>query len=208
MEKQQKSAGFIIFIGVLSAVPGCAQETPEQFALPAASATVAAPSYSFPTFKYRFLDYLDRAAGPVTEVRVALQAGVAQGVDHPDGWGQGADSYGKRYAWWWTENWIAETAKLAANESFHLDGTYHRSSAHSVAPRIRHAIRETFLARTRSGRTIVSVSNLAAPYVAAMYSTYAWYPGHPNWKQGVKTGSISLAIQPGLNLLREFVFKR
>src|SRR6185369_18032032 len=96
-------------------------------------------------------------AGPAAEVGIVAKAGTAEAVDHPAGWGQDSGGFGKRLGWWWAENWMSETTRFAVSESFRLDSTFHRSSATGVRPRIRHALKESFIARTRSGRTIVSV---------------------------------------------------
>ena len=204
----QQTTLSLIFWGLFSSGVCVAQDSQTQPALPATSASVPPTDASFPTFKRRLLDYAERIAGPAADIGIAAKASVAQAVNHPAGWGQDSGAFGKRLGWWWAENWISETARFAASESFRLDATYHRSTARGVMPRIGHALRESFVTRTRSGRTIISIPSLASPYVGAMYATYAWYPGSPDWKQAVKTGSITLAFQPAVSLLREFVFKR
>jgi hypothetical protein len=201
----------LIYLAVLYglfAAAGDAQDTQQSASAPTASSSPHPADASFPKFKRRFTDYLYTVAGPAADLGIAAKAGVAQAVDHPAGWGQGSGAFGKRLGWWWAENWTSETTRFAMSESFRLDTTFHKSSATGIKPRIRHAIRESFIARTRGGHTIVSVPSLAAPYFGAIYSTYAWYPNCPNWKATVKTGSVSLALQPAVNLLREFVFER
>ena len=208
MNFQQTTLSLIILWGLFSSGVCVAQDSQTQPALPATSASAPQTDASFPTFKRRLLDYAGRIAGPAADIGIAAKASAAQAVNHPAGWGQDSGAFGKRLGWWWMANGISETARFAASESFRLDATYHRSAASGTGPRIRHALKESFVARTRSGRTILSVPSLAAPYVGAMYGTYAWYPACPDWKQAVKTGSITLAFQPAVSLLREFVFKR
>jgi hypothetical protein len=200
-----------IYLAVLFAlfVAICPAQDPQaQPLLPVVPSPAQPDDPSFPLVKRRFTDYLYRVAGPPADLGIVAKASVAHAVNHPAGWAQDSDAFGKRLGWWWTENWISETTRFAVSESFRLDSTFHRSPATGVKSRIGHAIRESFVARTRGGRTIVSVPSLAAPYFGAMYSSYAWYPNCPNWKATVKTGSVTLALQPAINLLREFVFKR
>ena len=208
MNDRQATLSLIILLGLFSSGVCAAQDSQAQPALPVKSTSAPQTDASFPTFKRRLLDYAERIAGPAADIGIAAKATAAQAANHPAGWGQDSGAFGKRLGWWWAENWISETARFAASESFRLDATYHRSAAGGAGARIRHALKESFVARTRSGRTILSVPSLAAPYVGAMYGAYAWYPGSPDWKQAVKAGSITLAFQPAVSLLREFVFKR
>jgi len=207
MNRYRSATYFLLGLGLLLPRFVTAQQQFNPGGTPAASTSAAPSAYKPPVFKQRLLDYVDRSAGPVAEGGVALQAAIAQRTGEPEAWGHGGNAYGKRFAWAWSANWIAESTRFAACESFRLDSTFRDRSPAGVAPRVRRALATAFLARTRSGKVIVSAPSIAAPYAGAFYSVNAWYPGTPTWKQGLKAGSISLAMQPALNLLREFVFK-
>jgi len=208
MKSQRIALYPFILIGLFSSGICPAQDSQGQQLFPAPSASTTSAVSPFPKFKHRLLDYADRVAGPAADIGVLAKASVAQAADYPAGWQQDSAGFGKRLGWWWAENLISESARFGASEAFRLDATYHRSTSRSFGPRFRHALKESFVARTQSGRTILSVPSLGAPYLGAMYAAYAWYPGCPTWRQAVKTGSISLAFQPAVSLLREFVFKR
>ena len=208
MKNQRVTLYLGILLGLFSSGTCAGQDSQSQPMFPAPSASTRPADSIFPTFKRRLIDYADRVAGPAADIGILAKAGVAQSADHPAGWGEDSGAFGKRLGWWWTENLISESARFAASEAFRLDATYHRSTSHSFGPRFRHALIESFVARTQSGRMILSAPSIGAPYLGAMYATYAWYPGCPNWKQAVKTGSITLAFQPAVSLLREFILKR
>ena len=83
-----------------------------------------------------------------------------------------------------------------------LDPRYHPSGSRSARKRLRHALIETFAARTSTGERRVAWHRLASAYGAAAVST-SWYPTDNRWRYTAQSGSLSLLFYLTANLMKE-----
>ena len=162
--------------------------------------------YIFPTSEQRLRRYGRSMFGPFAIGRVALSAGINQWNDSPEEWGQGAEGYGKRFASQFGRNVIRQSVQFGLSEAIHLDTGFQRSKRKGFGPRLRDALVQNVTSRTRTGKRVVSVPILAGAYASPIIAYETWYPGRYSYKDGLRSGSISLATGFAINALREFVF--
>ncbi|HXE90897.1 MAG TPA: hypothetical protein VNK82_08045 [Terriglobales bacterium] len=134
-----------------------------------------------------------------------LQAGFSQAIDRPEGFGQGADGYGRRYG-----------AALANNLSFdffgrfafpgllHQDPRYFRAGSGSAGSRLKYSVSRTFVTRTDSGdETFNSSQVLGSLFSSALANAY--YPEEDRDAAGTfSRAGARLAWAAAGNVLREF----
>jgi hypothetical protein len=134
-----------------------------------------------------------------------FQAGFSQAIDRPEGFGQGADGYGRRYG-----------AALANNLSFdffgrfafpvllHQDPRYFRAGSGSAGSRLKYAVSRVLVTRTDSGsQTFNSSQVMGSLFSSALANAY--YPEEDRDAAGTFSRAGSrLAWAAAGNILREF----
>ncbi len=189
------------------------------------SGSGASSIYTFPDAHQRFKSYLASAFGPGSFVA----AGIASGVDqaHPlkvgypaDGfnapgkhpahgavpeWSEGFDGYAKRYASRYGEHLVSATAFYGLGVLLHEDVTYHRCECSGIVRRSSHALTQTFIAHTTSGKALPSLPALVAPFVGAEVGVAGWFPARYGVSDALRQSEdlyIGLPIQ---NFVKEFL---
>lgn len=153
--------------------------------------------------KYRIA--LNRSIDPIEFVRIAAGAAIDQGRNYPREWGQGWDAFGVRMASGFGQQLVREQIEFGVWAIDHEDPRYRRSGLHGVWPRTKYAIVHTFLARRDDGSQIPAYSRFIGDYGAGFVSR-EWYPDRfHNVSQGIEAGSVSLGLDVGLNVAREFI---
>lgn len=163
------------------------------------------PGYVFPDHHERFKRYLKSTIGPFALVRTGVSAGLNQWHDSPEEWGQGMEGYGKRYASGFGRNAIQQTVTYGLDEAFHLDTGFQRSKREGFFPRLKDALVQNVTSRTRSGKRVISAPRFVGVYTGAIVSHETWYPERYSYKDGLRSGSMTLLAGFGINLIREFV---
>jgi hypothetical protein len=183
---------------------------------------------SFPSFQQREHAYFYDLIGPGAFISAAVKATVDQthplSVGYPsDGyssvgkhpahgvvpeWGEGADGYAKRYASAFGMGLIGTTTRYGLGELLREDVSYHRCECTGILPRTEHALIQSFVAHTRSGRAVPSLPALVSPFVAAEAGVAAWYPARYNVSDALRTSSGLYYVLPVKNLIDEFVRRR
>jgi len=163
--------------------------------------------YVFPTSRKRFNRYVNNTVGPVSLVRTAASAGFNQWDNDPLEWGQGAEGYGKRFASSFGKNAIRHTVQYGLSEAFRLDTGFERSKRKGFWPRLSDALIQNVTSRTRSGKRVLSAPIFIGVYAGSIIPAETWYPSRYSYKDGLRSGTYSLATGFGLNVLREFVIK-
>jgi hypothetical protein len=164
--------------------------------------------YVFPSSRERFKSYVSSTIGPFRLARTAAAAGIQQWRDSPEEWGQGAEGYGKRFDSALGQNAIHQTVEYGLDSAMGLDTGFQRSKLKGFGPRFKDALIQNVTSRTRSGDRVVSVPRFAGAYTAAIVSRETWYPDRYTYKDGLGSGTTTLLMGFGLNLLREFVIRR
>ena len=163
-------------------------------------------TYVFPTHRERFNRYVKGTVGPFRLAWTAASAGIHQWEDHPEEWGQGMKGYGKRYASSFGQNAIQQTVTYGFDEAFGLDTGFEKSKHEDFGSRLKDALLQNITSRTKSGKRVISAPRLAGVYTGAIVSHETWYPERYSYKDGLRSGTMTLLTGFGINLIREFVF--
>jgi hypothetical protein len=152
--------------------------------------------------KLRF--HAESTYGPLAIVGFAAYAGVLQGVNAPEEWGQGGAAYGKRVGSTAAWSGIHSVLAFGLDSTLHQDPRYYRSGSTGFWRRAGHALRGTMLTRTDSGRETLSTWRIGSAYGAA-YLSNQWYPDRLNTvRLDFIQGSVTLGFGLASNLGSEF----
>ena len=157
------------------------------------------------TAKQKFQLYLLNTGGPLPLLGEAAGAAYGQWTNTPPEYGQGWESYGKRYGANLAYNATRQTIAYGTSLVFHEDTRYFASRSHGIWKRTGHALLSTFTARHADGRDRFSMSSVTGVVGGCTLSSI-WGP--PSWK-GVGNiaynAGISFSATAGFNIVREFL---
>jgi hypothetical protein len=162
--------------------------------------------YVFPTSKKRFNRYARSTVGPFSLLRNAASAGIDQWSDSPEEWEQGTSGYGKRFASNLGRNAIRQTVTYGLSEALRQDTGFERSKRKGFWPRLSDALVQNVTSRTRSGKRVISAPLITGAYASSLIAVEAWYPERYSYKDGLRSGTYSLATGFAINIVREFVY--
>jgi hypothetical protein len=164
-------------------------------------------TYTRPTEKTKFHNYIFDMIGPYPILGAALSAGINQADNTPPEWRQGAEAYGKRFGSNFGIAAVSTTTRYTLAEVFGEDTLYYRCECKGFFPRLSHAMISTLVTRRGDdGHRVFSVPSLVAPYAGTMTAVYAWYPSRYNAKDGFRMGNYTLLGYAGGNIAREFIY--
>jgi hypothetical protein len=200
----------ILVLSVMAAVSVNSQETTKDQSTDPATTTnqTTGKDYVFPSSHERFKRYVNSTIGPFRLARTAAAAGIEQWRDSPEEWGQGAQGYGKRFASGLAQNAIHQTVEYGLDSAMGLDTGFQRSKKEGFGPRFKDALIQNVTSRTKSGDRVISVPRFAGVYTGAIVARETWYPDRYTYKDGLRSGTTTLVMGFGINLLREFVIRR
>lgn len=164
--------------------------------------------YVFPSKDKRFKRFVWNTIGPFSVLGAGAAAAVSQWQKNPPEWGQGASGYGKRFASNLGGNAIQQTVTYGLSEALGLDTGFEKSKRRGFGARLADALAENVTSRTHSGKRIISAPRLAGFYVGGLVPTLTWYPSRYGYKDGLRSGTYSLAAGFAVNVLREFIFHK
>ena len=183
----------------------------------AATRTIVMPSlpvvkpsndYVRPNAKTRSKRYVSSVVGPFALGRTVATAGISTWRNSPEEWGDRWEGFGRRVASNFGKNVIKQSTIYGLDEAFKYDSHYYRSKDKSVGARVRNALISPVTARDRNGKRVIGVPRLVGTYTSNIVSYETWYPALYDWKDGVKSGTISLGFNAAFNLFKEFVWKK
>lgn len=170
--------------------------------------STSSSTYVRPDAEKRFKRFVDSTVGPFAWVGIAAGAGFATASNNPEEWGRTGEGFARRLGSNIGKNVIRNTTIYAMDEALKLDSHYYRSEKRDVGSRLGNAIASTFTARAKSGKRTIGAPRIVGTYVANVVAAEAWYPPGYNWKDGMKSGTISLGVNSMFNIFREFVLKK
>jgi len=123
---------------------------------------------------------------------------------NPSGWGRGWDSFGVRVTSHIGQHLVKEQLMFGVEALDHETPGHLRSRRTGIKDRLKDAIKYTFISSSDSGKLMPAYSRFVGAYGAAFISR-TWYPSEfHTFSSGMYTGTASLGIDVGLNVLREF----
>lgn len=167
-----------------------------------------ANSYVRPDAEKRFKRYLNNAVGLRALAINALGAGISTAANEPEEWNGNLEGFGRRFASNTGRNAIRETVIYGIDEALKTDSEFYRSEKRDTGSRVKNALLSTVTARKPDGQRTLGVSRIVGTYSAHIIAAEAWYPKRFDYKDGLKSGTISLGINAAFNLFREFIWKK
>jgi hypothetical protein len=169
--------------------------------------TAAATDDIRPPAPARFKNYVQATVGPLVLVETVAWAGISQETNTPPEWGSGAKAFGRRYASIVGQGVIQESVSYGLSEALAVDSRFHISRKRGFFPRAGDAVLQSVTSRRANGDRVVSAPLLAG-YAAGGLGMMTWYPDGYTCKDGIRYGGLALASRAGINLIREFIFRR
>lgn len=163
--------------------------------------------YVRPTKEKRFKRYLSDSFGVPAIIGSAFGAGISQISNNPPEWKRTAGGYGRRFASSYGANMIRNTISYGLNEAFRLDNRFEKSGQKNFGKRLKHVFLASYTTRTKDGSRIPDFPHFVGTYSASVIANEAWMPDRFSYKDGLRSGTISLGTRFGVNLLREFFWK-
>ncbi len=164
--------------------------------------------YVRPDADKRLETYIRNVAGPIALTRYAATAGLLTLRNSPKEWGDKSDGYAKRFANVAAKSFVRNTTVYALDELLKVDSTFYLSRDRSPAARLRNSIFSAVTTRDRRGRRVIGIPQLAGSFLSEVTSSVGWYPSRYDQDHGLKGGAISIGINAGFNIFREFILKR
>jgi len=179
--------------------------------LPAATKPVASASpqdYVRPDAAARRKRFINSTIGPVALGRMVFNAGISTWSNSPEEWGTHWEGFGRRFASNVGKNVIRQTTSFGLDEALKYDSYFYRSKDKSIGARLKNSVISPVTARNKNGKRVLGIPRITAAYTSSIIAAEAWYPDRYNWKDGLVSGSSSLAFNVAFNLFREFIWKK
>lgn len=186
-------------------LPRSHAESVDKTALPAAKQT--STTYTRPTKDERFKGYVRQMFGVSAIIGSVVSAGFAQAFDTPEEWENNPKGFARRLGSAFGKTVIEETTTYGLGEAFKLDSNFYKSGEKDFKSRISNAVLSTFTARKPNGKRVFGAPRIIGTYTANIIAAEVWYPKNYDYKDGLSSGTISLGVNVGVNLLREFFFR-
>ena len=171
------------------------------------STTTTQNGYVRPDAGTRFKRYAKSMFGPEAVAKSVVSAGYFTWRNSPEEWGDHWEGFGRRFASGMGKNVIKNTVIYGLDESFKLDSSYYRSKDKSVGARVKNALISPVTARDKNGKRVFGFPRIVGTYTASIVAAETWYPARYNYKDGLKSGTVSLGMNAAFNLVREFIWK-
>jgi hypothetical protein len=166
------------------------------------------PAYTPPDAATRRKRFISGLVGPYTLGRQLVGAGIATARNSPEEWGPGWDGFGRRMASNFGKNAIKQATVFGLDTGMGYDSHFYRSKDRGTGARIKNALISPVTARNKNGKRVVGIPRLVGTYGSSVIAYETWYPDRYDWKDGVKSGTISLGFNAAFNLFKEFVWKK
>lgn len=170
----------------------------------ASANTTASTAYTRPDAEERFKKYLKRTIGPTAFISPVLGSTFRQIRNSPEEWGGKSAGFARRFGDSIGRNVIKQTVTYGLDEAFKLDSNYYKSPKKDFKSRLSNAFLSSFTARNERGKRVVGVPTIVGTYSSAIVANEVWMPKRFDYKDGLKSGSISFVTRIGFNLIREF----
>jgi hypothetical protein len=173
-----------------------------------AKKTQDAQTYIRPDAKTRQKRYVNSMIGPMAWAKRVASAGLSTWRNSPEEWGPTWEGFGRRVASGTGKSIIKNSVQFGLDEAFKLDSHYYRSRDKSIGARVGNALISPVTARDKNGRRVFGFPRLIGTYTSSIVAAETWYPDRYSWKNGVRSGTISLGMTAAFNLVKEFVWKK
>ena len=157
------------------------------------------------TSSQKFELFANKAFDRFTFIKAAASAGISQARDTHQGYGQGAEGYGRRYGAAWAGSVHSDFfTRFALPSLLHQDPRYFRKGQGQAGPRIGYAMSRVVVTQGDNGRRQFNFSQVMGSLFAAALAN-AYYPEEDRTAERTfARAGKQLALAAGLNVLKEF----
>lgn len=142
---------------------------------------------------------------PYTFVFVAVEAGVNQARNHPEGYGQGAEGFGKRYGAGLADGLSDGLFVTGVYPSlFRQDPRYYRLDDGGFTHRAGYAITRILVTRQDSGRKAFNFSEVLGSFSSAALAVTYYPKEERDFSDVAERAGVQFAFDAGFNVLKEF----
>jgi hypothetical protein len=155
--------------------------------------------------KERVKSYENKLWGKATLAGTFAGAALGEARNSPSEYGRTTEGFAKRWGSRLAQNGVKQTIVLGASAWHHEDLRYVKSNRNGIVARAFWAAKRTFIVpySNREGSTL-ALGRIAGAFGAGQISR-TWQPASVSGiGQGFQSGGLSLAIDAGLNVVREF----
>ncbi len=163
--------------------------------------------YTRPDGKTRAKRYINSMFGPESLAKAVGTAGISTWRNSPEEWEPGWEGFGKRFASNVGKGVIKNSVMYGMDEAFKLDSHYYRSEKRGAGSKIKNALISPFTARKPDGKRVFGFPRIIGSYSSNIIASETWYPNR-DYKDGLRSGTISLGFNAAFNLFKEFVWKK
>lgn len=149
--------------------------------------------------------FLRHTFSPAAGARSAAGAAIGQARNVPEEWGQGAGGFAKRLGSAFGKHVVNQSIHFVVARMRHEEFGYRASGEEGFGPRLKYALLSTVITRkTTDGSNTVSAGELSGAFGSGLISRL-WQPASTrSFALGIGSGGISLAVDAGSHVAREF----
>jgi hypothetical protein len=153
--------------------------------------------------------FLVQAFGPKTFARAGASAVLVEVTNSPEEWGRGVDGLGIRFASAYGKHLIGTSVQFSVSTLRHEDLHYFPSTDRTFAGRMKHALVSTVVARNAlDGSSMMAAGRVSCAF-ASGFGSRVWMPErYHTFASGMNSAGVSLGLDAGMNVFREFWPKR
>ena len=175
---------------------------------PVADTTQADTEYERPDAAERRRRYIKSMVGPTSLAMTVAGAGYSTARNSPREWGGTWEGFGKRVASSFGKKVIKNSTMYGLDEALKYDSKFYRSRDRSLSSRIGNALISPVTARNKRGKRVIGLPRILGTYTSNVVAAETWYPSRYTYKDGLRSGTISLGMNAAFNLVKEFVRKK
>lgn len=141
---------------------------------------------------------------PEAIIGSGISGWIDQSRDDPKQWSRTAGGFGTRVASRFGQSAVQTTVIYTGAAVFHVEPGYHLCACTGFFSRTTHALVSPLTVTTGDGSTVLSpLKPIGA--LAGGYTAMAWRPGPYDPVKGYQFAATALAINAGVNLVREWL---
>lgn len=166
-------------------------------------ATVSVAAVERPS---RLHEYRKAVVSKRTAVHALGHAALGEATNSPHEWGRGPLGFAKRAGSAFAQHAVKETIQFGVAAAHHENLHYQRSNLHGKWPRLKYAVKSTFIVpkTNRPGKKTVALGRISGNMGAGIISR-AWQPASSaGLGAGLASGGIGIGADVGANVAREF----
>ena len=163
--------------------------------------------YVRPDSKTRFKRYVNSMFGPVALGKTVASAGWGTWRNSPEEWGDKWEGFGRRVASGLGKSVIKNTTIYGLGEALKYDSRFYRSQKKDFGSRLGNALISPVTARDKNGKRVIGIPRIVGTYTSSIVAAETWYPDRYSYRNGLRSGTISLGFTAAFNVFKEFVWK-